>query len=400
MTLVGRIAGLGFWAAVVGVVAANAWKAWDDRPTEPLKAVEGWAARGRAAEAERELRRILRRSPHDGAARMALARRLAAREDYFGCARELHRVPEWWPAKADALFLEGQAWKRCDRMKDAQGAWEALVADDPLHPVSPQYYSGAARELIALHVVRTRIDQARRVLWDAYKAAAPYERPDVLVMRIRVELERVAHEEAVAKLRRFVAADPTDWESRRALAVEEQLAGRPDEAERQVAACLRARPDDPWVWRSRLEVDHLRGDRDAVRADLKRLPPACDSDPEIWKYRGLARLWDKDPSAAAVAFRRALELDPTEAEYPYQLAMAAQRLGRRDAAAAALRRSRQLRDDYNKLQDAYHAYLKVAQTEAADSPPRRAAAERMAALCDRLGWPREAEALRQAHSGG
>src|SRR5205807_516713 len=133
-------------------------------------------------------------------------------------------------------------------------------------------------------------------------------------------------------------------------------AGRPDEADRQVAACLRARPDDPWVWRARLEVLHLRGDRDALAAAVARLPKAADGDPELWKYRGLARFHDGDYAAAAAAFGKASALDPREPEYVYQLGMAEQRLGRRDEAAGHLLRSRRLREDFERLHEAYVSY--------------------------------------------
>lgn len=396
-TLSRRLARLGFWAAAAGLIGLNAWRAWDDRPAEPLRVVQEWVTRGRTAEAEAELRRHLRHSRHDGAARMALARIYAARKDYARCARELHEVPAWWPTRPEALFLEGQAWKFLDRARDAEAAWDALVADDPLHPVPPRYYSGAARELIAHHVVKGRLDAARRVLWGAYAASAPEEHADVLLMRLRAELERVAHEEAVVVLRRYAQADPADWESRRALAVEEQYAGRPDEADRHIDACLKARPDDARTWRARLEIAYLRGDRGGVTATLGRLPKSADGDAEVWKYQGLAGVWRGDFAAAADSFAKAAALEPREPEYLYQLGMAQQRLGRRDEAARLLLRSRRLRDDFEAL---HQAFLKYQGLAARDTDEARATVALLAGLCDRLGWSREAEAWRKTLAGG
>jgi Flp pilus assembly protein TadD len=219
-------------------------------------------------------------------------------------------------------------------------------------------------------------------------------------MRLRAELKRLGHAESLGRLRRFAAADPTDWESRRALAVEEQVAGRPDEADRQIAACLRARPDDPWVWRSRLAILHLRGDRDALSAALRRLPRSADSDPEVWKYRGLSLLADGAADAAAVAFRRAVALNPSEPEYAYHLGMAEQRQGLRDQSALNLLCSRRLREDLRQLDDAYHAYAAVAARDRPDDPDRAPAAERIASLCERLGWVRDAAAWRNTVAGG
>ena len=49
-------------------------------------------------------------------------------------------------------------------------------------------------------------------------------------MRVRSELERVAPDETIKKLERYVAADPTDWEALRALAKAASALGRPAEA--------------------------------------------------------------------------------------------------------------------------------------------------------------------------
>ena len=399
--LPGRLARLGYWLVTLGLVGWNGWMVWDTRPTAPLRTIEEWSAHGRTGEAEQELRRRLRQSPHDGAARMQLARLFAARNDYLSCARALHQVPNWWPARSDALFLEGQAWKYLHRARDAETAGEALIADDPLHPVSARYFSGAARELIARYVLENRLEDARRVLWRAYDEAAPPERRDILLMRTRAELERVAHEEAVVVLRGNATADPSDWSSRRALAVEEQIAGRPEEADRQIQAVLKARPDDSRAWRAQLEIWHLRGDRDTLKAALVRLPKSAGADPDVWKFRGLAQTWDGHNTAAAAAFRKAVELNPREAEYLYQLGMSEQRLGLRDLAANDLQRSRRLRDDYQKIHEAYVDYQKTARPGVDPHAPEvRAAVKRLADLSERLGWTREAEAWRKTLGTG
>ena len=81
------------------------------------------ANRVSTARVEPILREHLRRSPHDGEARMMLARALAGRGDLLGCARQLHEVPFWSPRKAEALFREGQSYLKIDRAKDAEDAW-------------------------------------------------------------------------------------------------------------------------------------------------------------------------------------------------------------------------------------------------------------------------------------
>jgi len=137
----------------------------------------------------------------------------------------------------------------------------------------PRFFHGAARELIGLYILEGRLDEARRTVWRAYEASDRADRPGILVMRMRAELERIAHEEAVAKLRRYVGTTPDDWEARRALALEEQWAGDQAAANRHMAACLKARPADPVVWRTWLEILDQRGDHDGIQAALADSPP-------------------------------------------------------------------------------------------------------------------------------
>src|SRR5260221_149551 len=81
-----------------------------------------------------------------------------------------------------------------------------------------------------------RLDEPRQALWRAYDMAGPIDRPAILVMLLRTEFERIAHEEAAATLRRYVHATPDDWEARRALAIEEQWAGHEHAAESNIQA--------------------------------------------------------------------------------------------------------------------------------------------------------------------
>ena len=386
---------LGYGALTIGLIGLNAWWRWADRPPVDLRAIDRWIAAGRPADAERGLREQIARSRFDGEAMRTLARLVAKRGDYLGCARILRDVPDWWPAKAEALFIEAQSFKQVDRFRDAETAWKACVAGDPLHPIPPRYFQGAARELIGTYILEGRIDEARRLLMRAYELAAPSERVDVLIMRMRAELERVAHEEAVSKLRSFVEADPDDWQARRALALEEQSTENPTAADVQINACLDARPTDPDVWRTHLQILHRRGDRDAIKAAVKRLPPSADDDAEIWKFRGLAREWNEELESAAAAFRRASELNPREGEYCYKLGIVEQRLGRSALATEHLKQSRILRKADSDLNDAYHRFVDLTQHSHPGDPSYDAEVKLLASLCEQLGWNREADAWRK-----
>ena len=146
---------------------------------------------------------------------MTLARILAARGDLLACARELDACPYWSPQKAEALFREAQAYLAADRARDAEAALLAILDDDPLHPPDPGLYHDASQELLKIYAAEDRWEDAYGIIWKAYDHAAPPDRPLVLTMRLRCELERVAQSETVKVLRRYIAADPADFEALR-----------------------------------------------------------------------------------------------------------------------------------------------------------------------------------------
>jgi hypothetical protein len=148
----------------LALVAFNAW--WFIRDTWPvadLATIDRLVAQSRFGESDRALREQLRRSPRHGDARMLLARSLAARGDMFGCALQLHRVPDWWPSKRQALYLEGESYLKVNRARDAEAAWRACVQDDPLHPVPPKHHWAAAEGLIKLYAAQERWEEANDV---------------------------------------------------------------------------------------------------------------------------------------------------------------------------------------------------------------------------------------------
>ena len=111
----GWIGKLCFWILTVALLGLNVWWSWDNRPLDSLTTISGWIDQSRLADAEREARRWLRRSPHHGEARILLSRALAAKGDFLGSADQLHTVPLWWPTKGEILFAEGQSYLKADR---------------------------------------------------------------------------------------------------------------------------------------------------------------------------------------------------------------------------------------------------------------------------------------------
>ena len=386
------------WALIatcllVGLSTCNAWLYWrDTRPLPDLSTIADWMRREQYPQAETALREYLRRSPHDGETRITLARVLAARGDTLGCARQLHEVPYWWPTKAQSLYREGQSYITIDRAKDAEAAWLELIKDDPLHPVSSDLFHDACQELLRLYALENRWEDAYAIMWAAYDHAAPVDRPVLLAMRMRAELERVAPKESIGVLKRYVSAAADDWEAMRALARAEVALGLLAEASLHFQACLKSRPDDVRAWRDYLAMLLEQGDLDAFLALLEKAPKSAETEPETWMYRGVAREKAGDWQAASEHFRKAIALDPTAPKYYYRLAMAGHRLGLHELAADHRGRTKEMNEARRQLPSAYADYLAALNGTNSLGHDMATACAQLARICETLGWARAAQA--------
>jgi tetratricopeptide (TPR) repeat protein len=389
-----------FWVVCLGLVAFNAWwLARDFWPIPDISAIRGMMARGDVGGAERALRAYLGRSPRHGEARMLLAQILARRGDSLGCAEELGRIPFWWPGKREALFLEGQAYRQLHMARRAEAAFRACVRYDPLHPTSWNYVRGAAQELIALYVLEGRRDEAREVIWDAYREAkdvAPGDRAAILATRIRVEIEQIKPPEAVANLRRNVEADANDWDARRALATALQAAGDAPAADREIAACLEAEPSKLANWRAWLAILQVRNDTARLSEAVSRMPTAVANaeDSTIQQCRGMVLESRGDLEGALRAYDEAGRVAPYDEEVHFRLARVEQRLGRTRDAERHRDRHKVLREARQSLAPAYTTYREAWSGGGASLPERDRATDRLAAICETLGWPQVAGELR------
>jgi thioredoxin-like negative regulator of GroEL len=377
----------------VGLLALNAWVAWRDiRPVAGIETITQWVNQGQHVEAEAALGERLRRSPHDGAALSLLARVQAARGDSLGCARTLHRVPFWWPNKGTLLFMEAQAFKSVDRMADAEAAWKGLAAFDPLHPMPDTLTAKAVLELLELYALEERWDEARRLIWRAYDHAEPIDRPQLLIMRMRTELERITPSVSVVKLRRYLAAAPEDHEARRALALAEHANGHASEALGLIREYLESRPDDPRGRRDYLNVLYEQGDADGMERALAQAPAPAADNPEVGRYRAIVAEMRGDWAGAAATYRALVETQPSNAEALFRLAAVEERLGEREAARKHRDQSKAIRDARADLGPAFESYKEAARAEPPDPKALAAAVGRMRSICETLGWKRDAEA--------
>lgn len=379
---------------VLGVLVANGW--WYVRNTRPLpdlREIQSWVARGDYERSDPALREHLRRSPHHDEARMLLARSLAAREDFLACAEELHEVPFWSPRKAEALFLEGSSYIRVHRAREAEAAWRACIVDDPLHPVPWDYLKGGVESLIELYALEQRWEEAHEVVWRMYDEVEPYDRENVLIMRLRMEVERIESETAAVQLRAYLDADPGNVPARRALARYEQALGNGEEALRQFRICLEISPESPDVWSDYLQLLKDRGDLDALAAAVASLPEAAGSTASAWEVRGLLHESAGDYEQAAEAYRKSVELEPNESETRYRLGLALGRLGRRDEGRVELDRSKAIQQVRATLLDHFQDFHAATAPNTPRGEEFRQAARILADDCRTLGITRVADEL-------
>ena len=378
---------------ILGLVGFNAWWYWrDTRPLANKKTIDRWISGKQYDLAEFDLREQLRRSAYDGEARMTLARLLAVQGDDISAARELQKVPFWSPRKAEALFLEGTIHLMLNRAKDAEAAFLEIIKDDPLHPQPPDIYHDAFFEIMKLYATQDRWDDAFANLWRAYELATPRDRYTLLLWRMRAELERVAPAESLPRLQSYVAADPTDIESLRALARAEQALGKFDDSERDFRLCLKLAPNDGRVWRDYIAMLHERGDRKGCFAAVERAPREAEVEPEFLKFRAMAREDLGDYASAADCYRAAIERNPNVVEYHYKLAIVEERLGNREKAAEQRKLAKTLREARAELPKAYTDFLEARDDLPTGGPDIAQAVQNLSKVCRVLGFTKAADA--------
>ncbi|MGC8638764.1 MAG: tetratricopeptide repeat protein [Isosphaeraceae bacterium] len=381
---------------IIGLLAFNGWWYWrDTRPLADLATVSAWLNQEQFSKAKPVLSEYVRRSPHDGEARIMLAKVLGAQGDLLGCARQLHQVPYWWPTKPDALLHEGEAYLLANRAKDAEACWQPLVHDEELHPTPSATLREVTLQLLGLYATENRWEEAAVVVWNAYEHTNPADHLALLSMRVRSELERLAPEAAISALQSYVAADPTDWEALRALAHAELGLNRKEEADKHFQACLKGDPDNPRVWRDYLRMLHDTGNEEALASLLAKVPPIAEGEPDVWRFRGLLDEKKGDWTGAAQDYRAALKHNPFVMATHYRLAMVEERLGHHELAIEHRKRADELRAALVQLRTAFNNVVaadKARQRRQSSNPDLSTSMKQLSSLCATLGWARLAQA--------
>jgi enediyne biosynthesis protein E4 len=330
---------------------------------------------------------------------------------YAVAARDLATLVAWRPDSDRAAYLLGICEKARGRMREADAAWARIALDSP-------FDGRAVAARMGLLVERGRMADAEGLI----EAAAEARGPEGLALRVLLiptftqegrtpEAERLiearwrsldargdgASEQAInlARLHMELRWNVPPLESVRAyldqvgrLALDDDRirlgkanlairAGSYDEAARWLDACLRSRPEDPSVWRAKLDWA-MRTNRLAdARAALKHLPAAPVILAEIHRLSA----WFAAACGDLERERRALRSLIAEAPEDFEAMERLERLDRDDPKAIATdwrRRRAEIEADQARYRELYRR----------NQPARDA--EEMARLAERLGHRFEA----------
>ena len=130
------------------------------------------------------------------------------------------------------------------------------------------------------------------------------------------------------------------------------------------------------------------GDLDGFLALLSKPPRSADTEPETWRFRGVASEKAGDLPGAVEFYRKAIELNPYVPGYYYRLAMAEERLGLREEAIAHRKRTKEMNEARAQLPTAYGRYFAAQEALANNGKADQliAAYKQLASICNTLGW--------------
>lgn len=279
------------------------------------------------------------------------------------------------PDSDEAAFGLGSCEQAAGRLDSAAEAWERIAADSPyadraalriapialergqfsraegllkkaLRPSGPS--NDEAREILG-RVLRfeDRRDEARELLRRELKRTSDPIR--VLRSLWMLDFEAVAVERTRAMFEKAARDNPEDDRVWLGLANLSRRAGQLDDAESRLRACLKARPEDPAVWRSWLawavaadrvaevhralahlpansfsegEVRELRAwlarhgaDRPVERQELERLVECAPAAPGALERLAELHAMENAPDRVAVVRRKKAELDQVRERY-------------------------------------------------------------------------------------
>ena len=335
-----RLVALGVLGLIVALVVAAGYAAHaaDERAVrEAVARADREMSGGHFAAARKRLEDLPERLRRRGAVGLrlgacleALGRRDAAVAVWWG-------VPEGSPERLAAVARATDALINSGRYDPAEALIEPTLATATAG--APGWYE-AARAAARLYRFEGRTADVRRQL----RLAWPFS-PDPAGLLKELWLLDASPAPFEALGNALAKADPNDLRVLLARANLARDVGRLDEAQRLIEGCVKARPDDPIVWRSRLQLAQIRDDAAGVVSACEHVPAAALDPVDRLRLRAwLARRLSPDREAAEwTALLKLVPGDPTALDRLAGLAAA-----RNDAPAAADFRARKAASDRAK----------------------------------------------------
>ncbi len=222
-------------------------------------------AKGRPAAALARLARLAVRSPGNGEVQYNLGVCELALGHQERAEAAWARVPASSPYAPRAAMARARLALKVHRLAAAEPLLPAALAD-------PGAFGKEAQEtLLQLYKLQGRYDEARRLVRDGW---GRYDPVGTIQELVRLDTSNpIAIEMVQPMLQTAWRAAPDDdriWLGWANLATR---TGRLEEARKWLDACLRRRPEDPAVWRSRLDWARASEHEPEVRRALAHLPP-------------------------------------------------------------------------------------------------------------------------------
>jgi len=226
-----------------------------------------------------------------------------------------------------------------------------------------------------LYRLEGRIDEARRVVLESWRDSdSP---PAVIQDLYRLDTLYLPLEMTRIVLEKAAGDDDRVWLGRANLAIR---TGRFDEAARWLGACLQRRPDDPAVWRARLDLARASGDREGVWQALDRLSAETLAPAEVLRLRAWLAARLGDVAAERTALAAAVEQEPQDTA-------ALDRLAELAAEAGALPEVARLRAQAARIGALKERYRTLIEQDATDDPAELARlAEALGRRTEARGW--------------
>jgi tetratricopeptide (TPR) repeat protein len=326
--------------------------------------------------ARRRLVGLVERRPSWGEALYQLGLCEEARGQAEAALAAWSRVAPGSPAALKAALGRARVLMNAGRF----GPAEAILVTLPRarRPESDQ----VRRALELLFLTQGRLDEVRDLLVESWDGATD---PAGLLLR-HYRLDHSAF--PVDYVRKTLdGGDPDDdrvWLGQANLAI---WSGRFEEAAGRLEACARRRPDDPTVWRARLELARSTGDRQAFLQAASRLPIVRFTPAEVLRLRAWLAGQQGDPQLEGRSLQVLVEQEPGNIPAWDRLAELAVLAGRTAEAVEFHRK----KESFNQLREQYKTLF--------DRDDRADHAAELARLAEQLGRPIEARGWSLIASG-